>query len=473
MSADTCMLAPRLSTSLLATSLASLMRMPLRASPLRAACVSVSSTFDAGNIELVAAEASTVRLRIRPDPHTELEKKQHMQWFAFRATPAAIDSGEVTYEIENAGACSFPTAWPGSAVVASTDRKEWRRVHSTQYDAARGALTWRWSHTPNEAVYFAYFDLYSHERALDLVARAATAGGRARSLGQTLQGRELDVVTVGRGPLVAWIIARQHPGESQAAFFAEGLLSRLLGLESGGAVDGLTASLLGRYTFHVVPCMNPDGATAGYLRVNAVGANLNREWAPTGEYDAPTLERSPEVWHALAAMDAEPPDVFVDVHGDEALPFAFLAGSEGVPAWGPRLRDLHGAFVGAYSRANPDMQARFGYEPDAPSGGNPAICSNQVAIRYDCLSATLEMPFKDNVANGGAIEAGLAYDGRRCAALGASLLDALAHVAPQLRGVDEPVFPLADDAYVAPVEDEAAVDAFIEAQRQGDCPKAA
>eukprot|EP00966_Prymnesium_polylepis_P070886 1646857-Prymnesium_polylepis.1 len=77
--------------------------------------------------------------------------------------------------------------------------------------------------------------------------------------------------------------------------------------------------------------MNPDGSTRGHLRTNACGANLNREWATTGEYEAPTLARSPEVHHALRAMDATGVDVFADVHGDEALPFTFVSGAEGCP----------------------------------------------------------------------------------------------------------------------------------------------
>jgi murein tripeptide amidase MpaA len=50
--------------------------------------------------------------------------------------------------------------------------------------------------------------------------------------------------------------------------------------------------------------MNPDGSAHGYLRCNAGGQNLNREWCdsilPDGTvYKAPSLERSPEVYYVL------------------------------------------------------------------------------------------------------------------------------------------------------------------------------
>lgn len=51
--------------------------------------------------------------------------------------------------------------------------------------------------------------------------------------------------------------------------------------------------------------MNPDGSARGHLRTNACGANLNREWA------TPSLERSPEVYYTLRAMDAIGVDLLV------------------------------------------------------------------------------------------------------------------------------------------------------------------
>lgn len=52
-------------------------------------------------------------------------------------------------------------------------------------------------------------------------------------------------------------------------------------------------------TFRIVPHMNPDGAVMGHLRTNAVGANLNREWATTGEYE---VSREPAAIACASAL---------------------------------------------------------------------------------------------------------------------------------------------------------------------------
>ena len=146
--------------------------------------VAISSAFDAGNIEVVDDKGGVVGLKIKQDPYTELEKKNHMQWFALRATVTSeqMPAAPTKYEVLNAGDVSFPGAWEGTEIVASVDRKTWTRVESTTYDKARKVLCWEWQHTADApSVYFAYFDLYSYERQLDLVAAcaAATAPGSA------------------------------------------------------------------------------------------------------------------------------------------------------------------------------------------------------------------------------------------------------------------------------------------------------
>lgn len=77
-------------------------------------------------------------------------------------------------------------------------------------------------------VWFAYFPPYSWERHQDLLGTLATSPLVHTSvMGKTLEGRDLDCYRIGTGPTKVWVIARQHPGEPQAEWFAEGFLKRL------------------------------------------------------------------------------------------------------------------------------------------------------------------------------------------------------------------------------------------------------
>jgi murein tripeptide amidase MpaA len=131
---------------------------------------------------------------------------------------------------------------------------------------------------------------YSYARHLELVAQCEKVS-KVESLGQSLQGRELECVIICTRTTICWMNHSQHPGESMAEHFVEGLLHRLLGLSSGNkgdevvhAVYETVQSLLEKFTFYVVPNMCPDGSGLGHLRTNACGANLSRGWASTGDY---------------------------------------------------------------------------------------------------------------------------------------------------------------------------------------------
>lgn len=375
----------------------------------------ISAGFDAGNIEVLdATDASKVQLAIRKDHASD-----HYQWFHFRVSGARGKS--LGLEIANAGGASYTGGWVGYQAVASTDRQRWFRV-PTVYDADAGVL--RIEHTPDaDQVWYAYFAPYSLERHRDLVASCgASPFAQLHRLGATLDGRDLDMVQIGEpgeGRRVAWVIARQHPGESMAEWWMEGFLDRLL-----DADDPLGRALRERAVFYVVPNMNPDGSTRGHLRTNAAGVNLNRVWQD------PSMETEPEVKLVRDMMDATGVDFCLDVHGDEALPYNFIAGAEGAPGFTEKQRDLQARFKAAYVRANPDFQVERGYPVAAPGKGNLTMCTNQIAHRFGCLSMTLEQPFKDN-AN--APDPVYGWSPERCRKLGASTLDALAEVIDDLR----------------------------------------
>ncbi len=375
--------------------------------------IRISSAFDAGNIVVESAGCSDdIRVRIRPDTAAEFA-----QWFHFRLSGAK--GVPCTIRVLNAAECSYPEGWQGYRACASHDGETWFRV-PTAYDGT--VLTIR--HTPEaDAVWYAYFEPYSYERHQSLLAGSqAVEGVRLESLGATLQGRDLDLLTIGdedpaRPKL--WVIARQHPGETMAEWFVEGLLERLL-----DAAEPVARALRARATFYVVPNMNPDGAVAGNLRTNAAGANLNREWLE------PSAERSPEVLHVRTRMQATGVDLFLDVHGDEVLPYVFVAGNEGIPSYDPRLAALEDAFKTAYARVSPDFQDEHGYARNAPGQANLTMASKWVGETFGCLSYTLEMPFKDNAD---APDPAVGWDGGRSRHLGRAALDVMLALLERLR----------------------------------------
>ena len=336
--------------------------------------ISIHSDFDGGNIEVISADGPRFDLSIRAD------KDSHFyQWFYFRVDGAS--SQPLTLRITNCGASAYPLGWTDYRACISTDDNIWIRAET---DYADGVVTIR--HTSDaDRLWVAYFAPYPMERHAALIDRIASVPHVGHKvLGTTLEGRPLDLLTIGEGAKQVWLYARQHPGETMAEWWMEGALDLLV------SDDAVSVRLRDAATFHIVPNMNPDGSARGHLRTNSVGVNLNREWA------APTPERSPEVYHVRAAMDETGVDFAMDVHGDEAIPYAFIAGFHGIPAWTERQGDLFDEFLTKLAAKTPDFQTKHGYPMAGPGRANLSMSTNQLAERFGAVSMTLEMPFKDN-----------------------------------------------------------------------------
>ncbi|MDX2477012.1 MAG: carboxypeptidase family protein, partial [Gammaproteobacteria bacterium] len=233
------------------------------------------------------------------------------------------------------------------------------------------------------------------------------------TLGHSLDGLAIECLRFGDADAdkKIWMIARQHPGESMAEWWMEGLINRLV-----DDADPVVHSILQKAAIYLVPNMNPDGSRRGHLRTNAIGANLNREW------HAPTLERSPEVYCVLEKMKSIGLDFCLDVHGDEALPYNFLAGTEGIPSWNIRRQKNLDLYKHMLARLNPDFQFAHGYPANSKGQANMSYCSNALAEYFNAPVMTLEMPFKD-AAGTPDLEQGWCPE--RCMKLAASCLDAL------------------------------------------------
>ncbi|MEB3416593.1 M14-type cytosolic carboxypeptidase [Alteriqipengyuania sp. WL0013] len=344
--------------------------------------IAINSAFDSGNIEVLSIDGDSAKLAIPYDAGGEFK-----QWFHFRVSGAG--GRELTLKITGLNDSAYPKGWEDYDAVVSEDRDYWTRAKSS-FDAGEDGGTLTIRHAPaGDIAWFAYFAPYSMERHHDLVAEAAASEGVTHhNLGNSVDGQPLDCLEMGEGETTVWLYARQHPGETQAEWWMEGALDCLT-----DPADPVGMHLRKRCRFFVVPNVNPDGSRRGHLRTNAAGRNLNREWAE------PSEEHSPEVFHLLKAMDANPPVFAMDVHGDEAIPVSFLAGYEGIPGW----TDEHGQrfydYEAILERRTPDFQTEQGYTKSAPGKANLSMSTNQVAERFGATAMTLEMPYKDNPAS--------------------------------------------------------------------------
>ena len=366
--------------------------------------IKISQHFDSGSIEVVKADApGAIDLNLRSDSHADIH-----QWFHFRLQGARGQA--CTIRFLNAGQATYPKGFEDYQVAASYDTENWFRV-PTSFDGKVMTV----NHTPElDSIYYAYFEPYSFERHLDLLGRLSRDPQvRIEDLGNTVDGRDLNLVIAGNPAAASkvWIIARQHPGETMAEWFVEGLLDALLDRHNPHA-----RTLLRQAAFYIVPNMNPDGATRGNLRTNAAGANLNREWV------APSLESSPEVFHVRERMHQTGCQLFLDVHGDESLPYVFAAGSEMLEGFTEEQVQAQQIFIQAFKQASPDFQDRHGYPVGKYREDLLKLASKYVGHHFKCVSLTLELPFKDN-ADMPDPEVG--WNGARSAQLGAACLQAI------------------------------------------------
>lgn len=335
----------------------------------------VDHHFDGGNIIVLdSSTPSNIRLHIRKDNNFD-----NSQWFSFHLHGAKNTSVRIV--IENAGQCSYPKGWEGYNARHSSDGTTWNSTPS-HFDG--NSLTIE--HTPSsDLIHYAYFAPYPWSRHQNILQYASRHGATLRHLGCSVEGRPITKIELGKGQKQLWIVARQHPGETMAEWWAEGFLSRLL--KSG---EPIAKKLKELATIHIVTNMNPDGGIRGNLRTNAAGRNLNREWS------SPCSTNSPEVYYVREEMLRTNVDLCIDVHGDEGLPYNFFAFPWGIPSLSSQQRFDFNRLSQLMLLASPEFQTEYGYPNSRPGAGNLSLCASWVAEHFGCTAVTLEQPFKDN-----------------------------------------------------------------------------
>lgn len=405
--------------------------------------VTVSSNFDGGAIAGVESRAN-VRGAGVTAVHIKRDEGGAAMHFAFRAGNLRRGT-KYQFALLGADRATYAEGWASSSykVWASEDLENWFQVEDTTHpgeantgdeDEHPDAL--RWSIVANTtAVTFAYYPLYTAEQTARLCARAQSqAPDMCRwcpsVLPTAMSNVGADVLFFGSPPPhwpgynqnsdanrpMIWIICRQHPGESQASWVAEGFVKKLLDDEP----DGLAAVA----DIAVVPCINQGGASAGAHRHNLAGADLNRAWG------APNAATSPEVLACRAAVTARRTNVLLDIHADESLPAVFRSHSaHGVPGISKDAMALRNRFDTELLKRCPDFQTEIGYTAPPPGKANTNICANWATETFPrALAACLEVPY-GSVAH--RPERG-AFSPARCRELGVALVGTLESILPHM-----------------------------------------
>ncbi len=374
----------------------------------------ISANFDSGNIQVIdISNPLNPVLAIRPDT-----RSAHFQWFHFKASGLHVHQ-EHWFRLVNASQSTYSKGWPGYQAVASYDHVNWFRIPTSfEGDSLRFCLEAEQTHA-----WFAYFEPYSRGRHDWLIEQALSkAGTELLATGKSVEGRDIQLLRKGsgaEGQRKIWIIAQQHPGEHMAEWFMEGVIERLERQD-----DPVLNKLLASADLYLVPNMNPDGAFHGHLRTNAMGQDLNRAWQNASQ------DISPEVLFVQQQMEKYGVDAFIDVHGDETIPHVFTAGCEGNPGFTPRIEKLEEHFRSHLKHTTKDFQTTYGYTRDEPGQANMTLACNSVGQTYDCLSLTLEMPFKDHDDHPDKITG---WSGKRSKQLGKDVLTTLADMVDTLR----------------------------------------
>ena len=137
-------------------------------------------------------------------------------------------------------------------------------------------------------------------RRLEAVVAASPDLFEMEKAGESLEGRSINHIRVGRGPFRVLMWSQMHGDESTATSALFDLFEYIRRHRNDTAVRGILSSL----TLHIIPMLNPDGAER-FQRRNAQSIDINR--------DALRLQ-TPEGQILKAIRDRHQPQIGFNLH---------------------------------------------------------------------------------------------------------------------------------------------------------------
>ena len=132
------------------------------------------------------------------------------------------------------------------------------------------------------------------------------------SIGQTVEGRELEIVRIGNplAPYRVFLRARAHPWEAGSSWVVQGLIQRLL------RDDEPSKTYLSRYCAYILPMANKDGVVRGRTRFNSQGKDLNRDWNKPIDPELVPENYALAKWLEEMIHNGQAPQLALEIHND-------------------------------------------------------------------------------------------------------------------------------------------------------------
>lgn len=112
---------------------------------------------------------------------------------------------------------------------------------------------------------------FKHSDLLPLLEKLPAMGFKVEQAGQSYQGRSINLVSIGRGPLTALLWSQMHGNEATATMAMLDIFNYLGQTESKSVQQ-----LLDQVTLYFIPMLNPDGAEL-FQRRTSQGIDMNRD----------------------------------------------------------------------------------------------------------------------------------------------------------------------------------------------------
>ncbi|XP_071610403.1 cytosolic carboxypeptidase 4 isoform X1 [Heliangelus exortis] len=180
---------------------------------------------------------------------------------------------------------------------------------------------------------YTYSSMMSHLDILEQNRNPKKVYWRQQTLCQTLGGNPCPLLTITAMPdskksddleqfcsrPYVFLMARVHPGESNASWVMKGTLEFLV------SKDPIADLLRKCFIFKIIPMLNPDGVINGNHRCSLSGDDLNRQWLTPNPQLHPTIYHAKGLLHYLRSI-GRAPVVFCDYHGHSQKNNVFLYG---------------------------------------------------------------------------------------------------------------------------------------------------